>query len=76
MTHPQADYYYNNVFKQSDVVPEILSQHIKPLIESNKLLQLKGNGSRVANINWEMFLGKAPRDKDAINLNHFEPFNY
>ena len=76
MTHPQADYYYNNVFKQSDVVPEILSLHIKPLIESNKLLQLKGNGSRVANINWEMFLGKAPRDKDAINLNRFEPFNY
>ena len=76
MTHPQADYYYNNVFKQSDVVPEILSQHIKPLIESNKLLQLKGIGSRIANINWEMFLGKAPRDKDAINLNRFEPFNY
>ena len=52
MTHPQADYYYNNVFKQSDLVPEILSRHIKPLIESNKLLQLKGIGSRIANINW------------------------
>ena len=29
MSHPLADYYYNNAFKQSDLVPEILNNAVK-----------------------------------------------
>lgn len=76
MSHPVCHYYNNNEFKQEGTVQEVLKQHIQPLITSNALLQLKGNGSRVANINWEMFLGKSPQDKTPDNLNRFEPFNY
>ena len=76
MAHPQCQYYYNNELKQEGTVPEILQTHIQPLIKSNKLLQIKGNGSRVANINWEMFLGKAPKEINRENLNKFGPFNH
>ena len=75
MFNTLSRYLLNNTLVKESELKQLIAEYIEPIIESNKLIQLKGNGSRVTNINWEMFLGKCPIDKHPSNVNAFDEFN-
>lgn len=75
MFNTLSRYLLNNTRVTESELKQLVKEYIEPIVESNKLIQLKGNGSRVTNINWKMFLGKYPLDKNELNINEFDEFN-
>ena len=75
MFNTLSRYLLNNTLVKECELKQLIAEYIEPIIESNKLIQLKGNGSRVTNINWEMFFGKCPVNKNRSNINELDEFN-
>ncbi len=77
-------YMYTNPLGESIYIEENnnIYKRINTLIENNTILQIKGHGSKVNNINWKLFFGVDTKVNtnlnlpDKINVANFNKFNY
>ena len=75
---------YTNSLGESIYIEENnnIYKRINTLIENNTILQIKGHGSKVNNINWKLFFGVDTKVNtnlnlpDKINIANFNQFNY
>ena len=77
-------YMYTNPLGESIYIKENnnIYKRINTLLNNNALLQIKGHGSKINNINWKLFFGVDTKVNtnlnlpDKINVANFNQFNY
>lgn len=69
-------YFKNNSMMKEDDLDNLFELEIKPIVQNNKVLALKGLGSKISRINWKMFFGIDPCDINKDNFTYLNSFNY
>lgn len=66
----------DNIASQEIENEDIIYNTLKVYIINSTILQIKGHGSKVSNLNWELFFGASTVQPDNTNAHQFNQFNY